>query len=427
MRCGRYITAAGCLLALLMGVLPPHRPARGDRLTLIDGRQFTGKITEQSRTVTIRTADGAASFPADEVLDVEVVPSAEDQLAERLAAIRAEHADATFTAATWASQHGLEARGKELLASVVEIDADHAGARRALRHVRIGGQWHPFEKALKIVSARIAGGQVDESVDACLNDLLSLARETEDRQTIRQLQAYALLRHGLFVRAGKAFAKLAESDSGDRAVRLGAIAEILAEHPDGLYVLTEDYPPEARLLGRQGDVIAHGPAALSEPSVLEAALREKARGFITAGAKKLAQARAVEPTEPEQALRTYMSALAEFGRADALVAGIARSYRIQITRRRIALIRKGAESLATRFDAELTSLGRRNISRRAYEEKVARMMRHLKSIGEELARILALAQPYPKELILEIKWAELDKQKIVGMQATLRQELDESP
>ena len=61
----------------------------------------------------------------------------------------------------------------------------------------------------------------------------------------------------------------------------------------------------------------------------------------------------------------------------------------------------------------------------AYALKINRMMRHLRTIRGDLDTILKLAEPYNKELILEVKWAELDKQRITKMEETLKQELNE--
>jgi len=400
--------------------------ALADRLTLIDGREFTGKVTEEATVVSIETAMGTVSFPWSEVAFIERMPTPEAQLAKRIAEVDAGNVEGIYDIAVWADQQGLKAQAGALYLRVLALDNDHLGARRSLRHVQVGQQWHAFEKALQIIEARIASGQVDAAALTAIEALLPLADGPEQAFEIRRLQARALLRRGQFLAASEAFAELAKAaENPNTSARLAAIAEILVVHPDGLYVLTEAYPPTARVLGRHEPVLPSGPASLSLPGVLAAALRDKARVFIQAGAKLLGKARSIEPTQPEAARRVYLLALREFGRADALVDDIARSYKIQCARRRIAIRRKGTEQNAARFDGELAALGRQAMTPAAYTAKLTRMIRHLRTIRSDLDAILKLAEPYAKELVLEVKWAELDKQRITKMEETLKQELNE--
>ena len=71
---------------------------------------------------------------------------------------------------------------------------------------------------------------------------------------------------------------LAAKTSGAAAAKYGAIVDILTGNKDGMYVLSEPYPPESALLGSSAKTVPAGPASLATPLVLEAALREKAKG-----------------------------------------------------------------------------------------------------------------------------------------------------
>ncbi len=410
---------ASLVLALACSV------ALADRLTLIDGRVFTGKVTEEPGVVSIETSMGTVSFPWSEVASIERMPTPEAQLAKRIAEVDQGDVEGLYGVAVWADQQGLSAQAEALYLRVIALENDHLGARQSLRHVQVGQQWYPFDKAMEIIEARIASGQVDEATLKATEALLPLATAPEQRFQVGHLRSRALLRRGQFLAASEAFAELAKTAEEPMAARLTAIAEILVVHPDGLYVLTEAYPPTAAVLGQYEPMVPSGPASLSQPAVLAAALRDKARVFIQAGAKLLAKARSIEPTAPEAARRVYLLALREFGRADALVDDIARSYKIQCTRRRIAILRKGSERNAARFDTELATLGKEPMTPPAYALKINRMMRHLRTIRGDLDTILKLAEPYNKELILEVKWAELDKQRITKMEETLKQELNE--
>jgi hypothetical protein len=54
------------------------------------------------------------------------------------------------------------------------------------------------------------------------------------------------------------------------------------------------------------------------------------------------------------------------------------------------------------------------------------MTRLLVSVRTDLETILRLARTYDRELVLEVKWAELDRDRIVGMLATLKQETNDA-
>ena len=43
---------------------------------------------------------------------------------------------------------------------------------------------------------------------------------------------------------------------------------------------------------------------------------------------------------------------------------------------------------------------------------------------DDLKKIMAVARPYPRELVLEIKWAELDLTKVNSMRKILVTEID---
>ncbi len=411
------------VLLVLMGYSPI---AFADRLVLIDGREFTGVVTEEAVVVSIKTANGTASFPWHEVASIERMPTPEALLAKRLAAAPKDDADALFAVGQWASVQGLTEQAEAIYRNALTIKPDHAGARKAMRQVRIAGRWQPFDAAMAVMATKINMTKLDSTVETTLAELLGMARTGKEMLAISELSARSLVRRQRFAEAAEAFKELAKASQAAQSSRAQALADILTDHPDGLYILKTAYPPAAVLLGRSKGVVPAGPASLADPRVLQAALADKARAYVDAGRKLLAKAYATEVTSPEAARTTYLLSLREFDRADVLVPNIARSCKIEITRRRVALIRKEAERLASRFDGELADLGKEDMTPQAYSLKITRMMRYLKAIVIEMDSALKLAQPYPKDLILEIRWAELHKEKILDMQDALRQELSDS-
>lgn len=400
------------------------QPALADRLTLRDGRVLVGTVTEDPTQVTIQTSVGTASFRTSEVADIQHMPTPEQALNERLARIRPTDPQALYELAQWADQQGLRKQSANLHRQVLLLSHDHPGARKALGYIRVDAQWMEFAPALEIARAKIAASPTDAAMDALLEALAGQADTVGEVAEVRELSATLLLRRGKFAQAKDAFAALAKTASGESALRLAAIVQVLNEHPDGLYVLTEPYPPDAAILGKAKNSVPTGPASLAQPLVLQAALRDKAKVSIEAGRKLLQQGRGAEPTEPESARRTYLLAVREFDNADAVVAGIARGDKIEVARRQIAMLRKDADDQAAKFDAELAALGKQALPPQAYASRVARMMNNLTTVRGDLDMILKLAKPYPLELVLDIRWAELDNQKITSMLATLKQELN---
>jgi hypothetical protein len=54
------------------------------------------------------------------------------------------------------------------------------------------------------------------------------------------------------------------------------------------------------------------------------------------------------------------------------------------------------------------------------------MLGSARQVRQDLDTILNLAQPYPKDLVMEIGWAEQNRTKMQSIQETLRQELYEA-
>jgi len=348
-----------------------------------------------------------------------------EHLAERLAAVDDQDADALLELAVWARQAGLTERADELLGRILELDGDHAGARRALRQVRMDGVWTAFEDALECLAARIELGETQDGDFELLDALEALAEGAPQHYRIGELLVRVDLLNNDFAGARERVEGLLAAEFQEPAPpRLAAIADILAANPDGMYVLTEPFPAEATLLGERGDILAAGPASLSDARALAAALRDEARRHIQRGAGELAAGRRTAASDGDAALQAYQSALREFDVADGIVADIARSYKVEIARRRIDLIRASAEPRAASFDAEIAALGRHKLSRKAYRAKIARMLCHLEAVEADLQRILQIAAPYDRQLALQIEWADAAKRDIRAMGQTLRVELD---
>ena len=458
------VLSAAALLACL--------PAPGDEITLVDGRHIVGQITERGDVITIQTAESTLMIPAAEVAEIKITPPAasqpapelpqppptenqppapaaaqpapppsasdqpalpptallEDQLRQRLATVDPADTAALFDAAMWASRNGLEREAAELLARVIGLDTDNAKARQALRQVRIGSQWYSLAQAAQILSADACPAGYDPATTAIIQQMRLLAQQAEEKAAVEALAAHTRLCQGAIAEAAGVFARLAQVAPAGSATRtrLATIADILSQNPDGLYVLTESYPSEAVLLDKPGRIVPAGPASLADRRVLTAALRDRARGFLAEGARQLDQARQLPATDLAPVEQACQRALAQFDQADALVADIARSYRVDVARCRIDSFSQRAKDAAAAFDIELAALGRQELSRQDYAAKLAKMLSSARKVRQDLETILRIAQPYPRDLVMEIRWAQEDRTKMQAIQDTLRQELHEA-
>ena len=123
------------LLALLWAL-----PALGDVLVLDDGRRIEGTIVkETSKEVVIDSKFGTLTFSRDQIVDIERGKTRDQIYEEKLAA--AKTADDFFALGEWCEAHKLRRRGEKHFKKAVELDPDHAGARRKLGFVRYKDEW----------------------------------------------------------------------------------------------------------------------------------------------------------------------------------------------------------------------------------------------------------------------------------------------
>jgi tetratricopeptide (TPR) repeat protein len=411
------------ITALILFVLTASGWA--DVLVLSDGRSFEGEVTVHEGSVLVRVAHGTLRFPRSDVARIERRQTPQAQLAAILEEIQKDDADSLCMAAKWAADNGLGREAEDLFAEAMEISPDHPEARRALGYMRIEDRWYSVDQAIELAESRLAAGRPDELLQSLLPELLPLARVRGQGVAVRDLTGRAQLQARRFDEALDTFRKLATSATAPANARFEAIAGILADNEDGMYLLNEPFPPDRVLLSTSRPALEAGPVSLSNPMALQAALRDRARVEIAAGRKLMDQATGRELDDVEAAKLLYSKAGAHFDRADAMVPDLAKSYRLEIARRRIATVRKRIDSEAQQFDSQMDRLARDSMSPDAYRAMVGRMIRSLDGVRNGLREVIELAQPYPRQLVLELNWAQVDLKKIEAMRKILRAELDE--
>lgn len=411
------------IATLVVLLLLTIQAANADRLVLRDGRSFTGIVTVRRDTVLVEMGYGTLEFSRNQVAHIDFAETPEVKLANMLAGTDSNDSGELYQVAVWAEQNGLSRRAEDLYQQVLQLNTDHAGARRSLGYVHADGRWRTVEQALELAQGKLDAGQTASLLNDLLPNILSAATDKQHVLEAQRLEAHALLLSGRFSPAAEAFDALASETQQPRSARYAAIAEILKDNSDGMYVLTESYPPQAGLLAHPGGVLTPGPASLADPLVLEGALRDQAIEQIRLGRDMMNEGRRLSETESEKARALWFQASQAFDRADAMTADIARSHRIELARQRIARLRRDIDSAAETFDQAVESLGQEDLSSQQYHAMVRGMIRRLDTVSEDLRRIISLTEPYPHELVLEAQWAQGDLEKIRSMRQTLTNEL----
>jgi hypothetical protein len=414
------VLLSGCLVALLAA------SAAADKLILTDGRTFTGTVAVEGDTVLITVPYGTLRFPKTQVERIELMDTPEQEFRKKLGEAPLDDPNALYNLAQWADHSSLARQAGDLYALILKLSPNHRATRKALGYIRVGKSWLTFDQALQQARGRLEAGGYEALLEEVLPALKAAATTKARHAEVEELLGLTQLRSRQFAAAAATFAALGKTADPPLAARAAAIADILAENADGMYVLRETYPPSAPLLSgaTSAPSVQPGPASIANPLVLEAALRDLAKKQIATGRKLMDEAQKLERTDPDPAASKYAQAEEALNRADALVGGIARSYRIEIARRKIAAIRKDADADAKRFDEAMAKLGLKDMTAPAYKTMVQRLIHHLDSTRDDLKRIQEIAEPFSRELVLEMKWAELDLTKIENMRKILVTELD---
>jgi len=136
--CNRFVLQ--CLgVAALVVTLAPF--AAADTVTLTNGNQLEGKARRVGDRVIIKTPGGEMSLEASEVRSIAKGETAFDVYAKKRGETSAKSADAQSGLADWCQAQGLRKEARRHWAAAIELEPDHAAARKALGFVRHDGEW----------------------------------------------------------------------------------------------------------------------------------------------------------------------------------------------------------------------------------------------------------------------------------------------
>lgn len=127
-------------------------PARAEVFLLAGGGRIEGKLLNRDQspreTFAIETASGRVTLEKSQVEQVLVPRSAELQY-EQIYPTFPDTAEGQWKLAAWCLEQGLTVQRKAHLERVIELDPDHAEARRALGYSKIDGRWTTQEELMR--------------------------------------------------------------------------------------------------------------------------------------------------------------------------------------------------------------------------------------------------------------------------------------
>ena len=88
------------------------------------------------------------------------------------------------------------------------------------------------------------------------------------------------------------------------------------------------------------------------------------------------------------------------------------------------MLRRDADADAKKFDTAVEALGKQDLPPDKYKSIVAGLIHDLDNVRDGMKDVLAIAKPFAGDLVLEIKWAELDLKRIEDMRQVLATELN---
>ena len=115
--------------------------ARADEVVLRNGARFEGQVKESGDSVIVQMDFGTITFRKMDVARIERGNSALQEFDAALAKLKDGDLDGRFHLGLWAKKKGLENRAQQLFEHIIAREPNHAGAREALGHKKLDGQW----------------------------------------------------------------------------------------------------------------------------------------------------------------------------------------------------------------------------------------------------------------------------------------------
>ncbi len=174
------------ILASLVTVLAASLAA-ADEVQLANGKKITNAMVSKPSAdkVLVEVGAGTITLSAKEVSSINPgrTPLHEYKDKEK-AAMAAGKASDLWDLAQWAKQNRLSRYVGPLAEKVIAADPNHEGARRELRHEKVGGKWLTYEQAQEAKGLRLVDGRWITAAEVELREKRRM--EAEERAMARK-------------------------------------------------------------------------------------------------------------------------------------------------------------------------------------------------------------------------------------------------
>jgi len=123
--------------------------ARADEVQLKDGSIVVGRVEERGDDILVTRGDNTLRIPRSMVKKIVYAPLPEELYERRLADLKPGDLEGHVELARWCAREKLKAEAESTWRKVLEIDPDHAEARKALGYTKLDdGRWATEEEAM---------------------------------------------------------------------------------------------------------------------------------------------------------------------------------------------------------------------------------------------------------------------------------------
>jgi len=429
---------------LLFVVVVASAALRADTIYLEDGKKIEGTAVEEGDNVKITTKMGVITVPKAKVKKIEKddAGTGGDKASvykEKAAALKDNDAEGHYQLGLWCKKGGLRKEAQAEFEKTIAINADHAGARDELGFVKVDGNWVKGEKGK--IYADGAWIKPDEAVDRAKGlyklekypDAADVLTKAVNLITKREMQRDAWQQLGLTdERLGKwdeacsAYDKAMSGATPEQKGNMTARKQIIKDTPGGMYLIKEatgkedifsidnEHPEKTKNLT--------GLQPLTNPYVMEFALREKCLSYIDKGKDLLKKAKdANDGTEKgeEKCFDTLDRAETEFTQANLIVKDIARGFLVECTKQRIGVFQKSFGVQAARLNGVLASLN--GMTRTKAKDQCLRAIAQLNVLEKSLNKIDETARKFPDELSQECALCKENRAQINQLRVQLQE------
>ncbi len=413
--------------------------AQADIVYLDDGRKFEGVVTDEGDHYKVVTKMGPLTFGKDKVTRVEKVKSAEEVYKEKAGAVKEGDAEGHYELALWCREAKLTREMNIELEKTIAINPNHEAARSALNYVKIDGHWVKAKPGMVWVSG----------------EWIKPEEALEKGKALYKVEKYEDA-YKAFDGAAKGLKK--ECDFADAELNLGLAAERLGRWGDakaaydavllmklnvdqksvaeahksvinscagGMYLVKEPtgrddiFSLNNEAKAKQKALV--GLQSLSNPDVMNIALREKCMVFIERGKDLLKQAKDSNTGAADSDRKTLGlldQAEEQFQMADRTVKDLARGFLVECTKIRVDVV---ARPFNTRWAQVRGAIARIDtVANPDQKIKTAKdILSQLDDLSKSLDAIQQLTGKYPDELSQEVASGKNIRATITNLKAQL--------